>query len=212
MSSLKDQLRDKAKGKLAVTTEQVTSLPVAQNNNLSAEIYRITREILTDLGELREISEWWSAKKTRVAEIQKNVVEKLVYVRNNRKKLLGGRTFDDYLTADIGITKGYFYEQLQAYNVCAEYNKKDLFGTVDTKILVNIAREENKAQQQKLINRAPSLTRDYFKKSDVFDSRKKSTGKARVNKEKMIIKVTDPKVLKQIESLLRLNGIEIEYE
>ncbi len=212
MSSIKDQLREKAKGKLAVTTESTKDVPAVVEKNLPAEISGITREIRSDLDELREISEWWSSKKERVAEIQKSVVERLMYVRDHKKKLLGNRTFEDYLVTDIGITKGYFYEQLQAYNVCAEYGKKDLFGTVDTKVLVNIAREENKTTQQKLINRAPSLTRDYFKKSDVSDSAKKSGGKAKVNKTKMTIKVTDLKVLRQIESLLRLNGIEIEYE
>lgn len=212
MSSIKDQLREKAKGKLAVNAESSAEVPVIVEKNVASELSGITREIRSDLDELREISEWWQSKKERVAEIQKNVVERLIYVRDHKKKLLGSRTFEDYLTSEIGITKGYFYEQLQAYNVCVEYNKKDLFGAVDTKVLVNIAREENKSTQQKLINRAPSLTRDYFKKSDVSDSAKKLAGKAKVNKSKMIIKVTDPKVLRQIESLLRLNGIEIEYE
>ena len=215
MSSIKDQLREKAKGKLAVNAESSAvgaEVPVIVEKNVASELSGITREIRSDLDELREISEWWQSKKERVAEIQKNIVERLIYVRDHKKKLLGSRTFEDYLTSEIGITKGYFYEQLQAYNVCVEYNKKDLFGAVDTKVLVNIAREENKSTQQKLINRAPSLTRDYFKKSDVSDSAKKLAGKAKVNKSKMIIKVTDPKVLRQIESLLRLNGIEIEYE
>ena len=215
MSSIKDQLREKAKGKLAVNADSSAvgaEVPVIVEKNVASELTGITREIRSDLDELREISEWWQTKKERVAEIQKNVVERLIYVRDHMKKLLGSRTFEDYLTSEIGITKGYFYEQLQAYNVCVEYNKKDLFGAVDTKVLVNIAREENKNVQQKLINRAPSLTRDYFKKSDVSDSAKKPAGKAKVNKSKMIIKVTDPKVLRQIESLLRLNGIEIEYE
>ena len=212
MSSIKDQLREKAKGKLAVNAESSAEVPVIVEKNVASELSGITREIRSDLDELREISEWWQSKKERVAEIQKNVVERLIYVRDHKKKLLGSRTFENYLTSEIGITKGYFYEQLQAYNVCVEYNKKDLFGAVDTKVLVNIAREENKSTQQKLINKAPSLTRDYFKKSDVSDSAKKYAGKAKVNKSKMIIKVTDPKVLRQIESLLRLNGIEIEYE
>lgn len=212
MSSIKDQLREKAKGKLAVNAESSAEVPVIVEKNVASELSGITREIRSDLDELREISEWWQSKKERVAEIQKNVVERLIYVRDHKKKLLGSRTFENYLTSEIGITKGYFYEQLQAYNVCVEYNKKDLFGAVDTKVLVNIAREENKSTQQKLINKAPSLTRDYFKKSDVSDSAKKPAGKAKVNKSKMIIKVTDPKVLRQIESLLRLNGIEIEYE
>ena len=87
---------------------------------------RITYEIKSDLSELNEISDWWKTKKERVAEIQSSVMEKLMYVRDNKKKLLAGRTFEDYLVSDIGITKGHFYEQMQAYNVCVEYNKKDL--------------------------------------------------------------------------------------
>jgi len=216
--SIKDQLKAKAKGKLSVVEQPAekpkTAVAVVEKGS---ELASITFEIRSELDELREISDWWKEKKERAAEIQRSVIEKLKYIRDHKNKLLGSRTFEEFLNTDIGVTRGYFYEQLQAYSVCVENNKKDLFGTVDTKILVNIAREEDAAKRKKLLDRAPSLTRDYFKKSDASDS--DSTSKkgspafvAKVNRERMTIKVTDPKILKQIESLLKANGIELQYE
>ena len=213
--SVKDQLREKAKGKLAVSENQ--ALPVVSLKHEITDLDRITRDIRSDLDELHEISEWWKNKKSRIAEIQVNVLQKLIYVRDNKKTLLTGRTFEDYLVSDVGITKGHFYEQIQAYNVCLEYKKPELFGSVDTKILVSIAREEDKVKQKKLIDKAPSLTRDSFKKSDTSDSvdgagKKKSVFMAKVNRQKLTIKVSDPRILKQIEALLSSNGINLEFE
>ena len=216
MSSIKDQLKEKAKGKLAVSETAVVPVVTAVQSDGAAELSRITREIRSDLDELEEISEWWKNRKARIAEIQRNVLEKLIFVRDNKKRLLSNRTFEDYLTSDVGLSKGHFYEQIQAYNVCVEYKKPELFDEVDTKILVNIAREEDKAKQRKLMERAPSLTRDFFKKSDTSDSgstaKKKKTFVAKVNRQKMTIKVADLRILKQIETLLAANGIDLEYE
>ena len=133
------------------------------------ELRRLTLEIKSDLDELRDIAEWWKAKKERVAELKESIIKKLMHVRNNRKKLLGGRTFEEYLTTDVGISKGYFYEQLQAYGVCAEYQKPGLFKEVDHKVLVNIAREKDKEKQKELIEKAASLSRDDFKKVSPTD-------------------------------------------
>jgi len=216
MSSIKDQLKEKAKPKLAVSEN--TAVPVSAQKHVPSELDRITREIRSDLDELQEISEWWKNRKARVAEIQRNVLEKLIYVRDHKKTLLSSRTFEEYLTADVGITKGHFYEQIQAYNVCVEYKKPELFGEIDTKILVNIAREEDKSKQKRLFDRAPSLTRDFFRKTDLLDSDegpkagKKDNFTARVNRTKLTIRVSDPRILKQIEALLSSNGIELEYE
>lgn len=216
--SIKDQLKAKAKGKLSVVDQPAekpkTAVAVVEKGS---ELAALTFEIRSELDELREISDWWKEKKERAAEIQRSVIEKLIYVRDNMKKLLQNRSFEDYLNNDIGISKGYFYEQIQAYSVCAEYGKKDLFGVVDTKVLVNIARVEDAGKQKKLLDRAPSLTREYFKKSDTSDSEsssKKGSASfvAKVNRERMTIKVTDPKILKQIEALLKANGIELQYE
>lgn len=213
--SIKDQLKEKAKAKLAVS--DAAPLPVTAEKHEITDLVRITREIRSDLDELQEIADWWKNRKARIAEIQRNVLEKLIYVRDHKKALLAGRTFEDYLNTDVGLTKGYFYEQIQAYNVCVEYKKPELFGEVDTKILVNIAREEDPATQKSLMAKAPSLTRDFFKKSDTSDSadsgkKKKKAFVARVNRQKMTIKVADLRILKQIEALLSENGIDLEYE
>lgn len=164
--SKKDLLKEKAKAKLAtsyVKAEKVEDTKVVTVIG-NIELRNITREIKSDLDEMRDISEWWAEKKFRVNELKENIITKLMYVRDNKKTLLSDRTFEAYLTEDIGISKGYFYEQLQAYNICVEYKKPKLFKEVDHKVLVSIAREDDKEKQKELIGRATELSRDYFKK------------------------------------------------
>lgn len=213
MSTLKDKLKAQAKPKLAVNTAS-TLVPVVSEIKrvVPSELSRITREIRSDLDEMRDIAEWYKSKKERAGEIKQSILEKLMYVRDNRKKLLEGQTFEEYLTEDVGITKGYFYEQLQAYSLCSEYRKISLFREIDPKILVNIARVEDKAEQKKLMDKAPTLTRDYFKKSDASDvSGGKNPFVVKVNRSKLTLRVSDPKLLKQIEALLKSNGMSLEY-
>jgi preprotein translocase subunit SecD len=214
--SKKDLLKQKAKGKLAIDVKDAALAVVPREKE--GDLKRITIEIKSDLDELRDIAEWWKAKKDRVVELKQSIIEKLIYVRDHRKKLLVGRPFEEYLSNDVGISKGYFYEQLQAYNICAEYQKPGLFKKVDHKILVNIAREKDKDRQKELIQKAPTLSREDFKKVSPTDfSRKEAAGDdedafiATVNRDALSIKVTDTRILQQIESLLKANGIKIEY-
>lgn len=210
--SKKDLLKKKAKGKLAIDAKQ-TALAVVPKAK-GGELRRITLEIKSDLDELRDIAEWWKAKKERASELKENIIKKLMHVRNNRKKLLGGRTFEEYLTNDVGISKGYFYEQLQAYSVCAEYQKTGLFKEVDHKVLVNIAREKDKEKQKELIQKAASLSRDDFKKVSPTDFSGKDGEDpftAMISRDDLTITVADKSILKQIESLLKANGIKVEY-
>lgn len=162
--SKKDLLKEKAKGKLATSSVKIEEVKNAVVLSGNPELRNITREIKSDLDEMRDISEWWAEKKFRVNELKENIITKLIYVRDNKKSLLPEITFESYLTEEIGISKGYFYEQLQAYNVCIEYKKPGLFKEIDHKVLVNIARENDKEKQKELIGMASVLNRDYFKK------------------------------------------------
>ncbi|HPC43150.1 MAG TPA: hypothetical protein PLD91_19705 [Spirochaetota bacterium] len=209
----KELLKQKAKGKLAIDVKPAAALALVPKQK-EGDLKHITLEIKSDLDELRDIAEWWKAKKDRVNELKQNIIEKLMYVRKNKKKLLGGRTFEDYLTTDVGISKGYFYEQLQAYNVCMEYNKPGLFNEIDPKVLVNIAREKDPDKQKKLIEKAPTLSRDDFKKvrpSDFSGKEGADAFTAMISQDELTIKVADKRILKQIESLLKANGIKVEY-
>jgi hypothetical protein len=210
--SKKDLLKKKAKGKLAIDAKQ-TALAVVPKAK-GGELRRLTLEIKSDLDELRDIAEWWKAKKERAAELKENIIKKLMHVRNNRKKLLGGRTFEEYLTNDVGISKGYFYEHLQAYNICAEHKRLDLYKEVDPRVLVNIAREKDPEKQKKLIEKAPTLTRDYFKKvrpPDFSGKEEEDPFTAMISRDDLTITVADKSILRQIESLLKANGIKVEY-
>jgi len=162
--SKKDILKEKAKAKLATSSVKVEVVKNALVLTGNTELRNITREIKSDLDEMRDISDWWAEKKARVNELKENIITKLIYVRDNKKSLLPVITFESYLVDEIGISKGYFYEQLQAYNVCIEYKNPKLFKEVDHKVLVNIAREGNKDKQKELIGRASELNRDFFKK------------------------------------------------
>jgi hypothetical protein len=161
--SKKDLLKEKAKAKLATSVTvkaEVVNLPVVSGGELKA----ITMEIKASLEEIQDVADWWKEKKIRINELKEVVIEKLIYVRDNRKSLLGGRTFEDYLVNEIGLSKGYFYEQLQAYEVCVEYKKPKLFKEVDHKILVNIAREKDPDKKKVLFDNAKDLSREDFKK------------------------------------------------
>jgi len=209
----KEMLRQKAKGKLSADIK-TPALAIVPKEKTGGDLKRITLEIKSDMNELQDIAEWWKAKKERVSELKQNIIEKLMYVRNNRKKLLAGRTFEEYLVNDIGISKGYFYEQIQAYNVCAEHKRLDLYKEIDPKVLVNIAREKDPAKQKKLIEKAPTLSRDDFKKvrpSDFSAKEGEDPFTAMISKNDLTITVADKSILKQIESLLKANGIKVEY-
>ena len=205
--SKKDELKKKAKGKLD-TSKKADEAKTAVVVKYS-ELDKITREIRSDLEEMQDIAEWWQEKKQRVSELKEAIIERLIYVRDNKKNLLGGRNFEDYLSNDIGISKGYFYEQLQAYNLCKEHNRTRLFNEVDPKVLVGIAREKDKDKQSELINKAKELTRYDFKK--VRPSDFSEAPPVKINKDKMSIKISDKKMLRAIEQLLKENGFGIEY-
>jgi len=161
--SKKDLLREKAKGKLATSAVKPAEEKVVSISG-SSELVKITREIRSDLDEMKDIAEWWNDKKIRINELKENIVTKLMYVRDHKKQLLPDRTFESYLSEDIGISKGYFYEQIQAYNLCIEHKKPSLFKEVDHKVLVNIAREKDLEKQKELLKKAPELSREDFKK------------------------------------------------
>jgi len=162
--SKKDLLKEKAKGKLATSALKPVEEKKVVSISGSSELVKITREIRSDLDEMKDIAEWWNDKKIRINELKENIVTKLMYVRDHKKQLLPDRTFESYLSEDIGISKGYFYEQIQAYNLCIEHKKPSLFKEVDHKVLVNIAREKDVEKQKELLKKAPELSREDFKK------------------------------------------------
>jgi len=216
--SKKDLLKEKAKAKLATSVAvkaETVNLPIVSGGELKS----ITMDIKSSLEEMQDVADWWKEKKIRLNELKEFVIEKLIYVRDNRKSLLGTRTFEDYLVNEIGLSKGYFYEQLQAYEVCVEYKKPKLFKEVDHKILVNIAREKDPDKKKSLIDNAKDLSREDFKKereeakvspTDVL-KKKINNSAAVVDRTGLSIKVGDSKTLAAIEAFLKQRGIEVEY-
>lgn len=159
MSSIKDKLKTQAKAKLSVTAkvpEIKEALPVS-------ELQQITYQIKSDLDELREIQEWWENKKGRVVEIKKNVMERLIFVRDNKKKLLAGRSFEDYLVNEVGVSKGYFYDNVRALEIAKEHNKPDLLAGIDPKALLLADSIEDPEVKKAVIGRAGELSREDVK-------------------------------------------------
>jgi len=127
------------------------------------DIYEITIKIREDIEELKNIIADVRAKRHRANELRSRIIEQLIYVRQNKKTLLKGRNFTDFLEIDVGITRGHFSEQIKAYELCMANNKPEYFNTVDTKVLVGIARIKDKELQKELFERAPQLTREYIR-------------------------------------------------
>lgn len=126
----------------------------------SKDLQKITARIQVDIDELKGIVKSVKEQRQRAIQLRLDIIERLIYVRENKKILLGERNFTDYLEKDIGITRGYFSEQVKAYELCLENDKPDYFKSIDTKVLVGIARIKNKELQKELFEKAPELTRE----------------------------------------------------
>jgi hypothetical protein len=208
------QFLEKAKQKktLEVTNAAVDSVPVVIEN----DIERITSEIRADLQKLDAIVNWVSDRKKQFADTRERIVKNLIYVRDNKKKLLGSRTFEEYLEGDVGVTKGYFYQVLRAYEIAHEFKKPELFENVDYRILSDISRLESDKVKSQLINKAENLSRDDVKKAVMKEkgiSPEEYSGEvAEVNRERLTIKLPTKAIMKEIEVLLKKYGIEIKYK
>jgi len=155
---IKDKLLKNKKGHLSVVKPEIVP------SKKMSELERITYEIKANLSELEDIVETFRTKKIRAQELKQTIIEQLIYIRDNKKKLLPNRTIDEYLTNDLGISKGYFYQEIRAYELSLEYKKPELYKEVDSRILATIATEKDPKKQKALINNAYKLTRDSFKK------------------------------------------------
>jgi hypothetical protein len=127
------------------------------------DIFEITLKIREDIEELKNIIADVRAKRHRANDLRSRIIEQIIHVRQNKKRLLNGRTFTDFLEIDVGITRGHFSEQLKAYELCVENNKPEYFNTIDTKVLVGIARIKDVKLQKLLFEKAPELTREYIR-------------------------------------------------
>ena len=159
---IKDKLLKQKKGNLSVV--KTSNVPVKK----SSELDKLTYEIKANLSELEDIVETFRTKKIRAQELKQTITEQLIYIRDNKKKLLPDRTLEDYLINDLGISKGYFYQEIRAYELALEYNKPDLYKEVDSKILASISSEKDIKKQKLLIVNAHKLTRDSFKKQITY--------------------------------------------
>lgn len=162
MSSIKDKLKQQSKAKLAVTTEPNLKV-ITKTAVVTSEIDKITYEIKSNLDEIREIQQWWDTKKTRVTELKTVIIEQLIYVRDNKKALLHGITFEDYLTNEIGISKGYFYNMTKALEIASEFKKPGLVYEADPKLIIMSQQFEDKKVQKAIIDKAGTLTREDMK-------------------------------------------------
>lgn len=111
---------------------------------------------------------------TQYQEIKTDIVRDLLFLKNHQDELKveKGITFQEFIENELGMTKGHFYEQLQAYNLCLTYKDETVFNEVDTKILVKIARMGNESEQIKYFKNVRKLTRADFVKVRPSDSPK----------------------------------------
>jgi len=154
-----EKIKEESKSMVPANSSVKLERPFA----VSEELRVITIKIQADIGELKEIVNSVREKRQRAIDLRSGITGQLIYVRKNKKALLGERNFTDYLEKDIGITRGHLSEQIKAYELCEENNKPEYFNSIDTKVLVGIARIKNKEVQKKLFERAPELTREDIK-------------------------------------------------
>jgi hypothetical protein len=207
---------EKAKQKKTLEVASPTvedTVPVVVTNDLD----RITSEIRADLQKLDAIVNWVNDRKKQFAETRERIVKNLIYVRDNRKRLLGVRTFEEYLEGDVGVTKGYFYQVLRAYEIAHEFKKPELFENVDYRILSDISRIESEKVKEQLLRKAENLSRDDVKKAvmkerGLFEEKKSTEETAEINREKLTVKLSSKAIMKEVELLLKQHGIEIRYK
>ena len=202
-------------------TKKVLETTSSGNENVPAvvekELEKITREIKADLQKLDAIVDWVKEKKKQFNDTRERIVQNLIYVREHKKRLLKGRTFTEYLEGEVGISKGYFYEVLRAFELAQEYKKPELFQNVDYRILADIARIDDVKTRESLLKRADTLTREDVKKSagqtfsEPIEASFTVENMAEVNNTSLTIKLPNADILKEIESLLKERGIEIKY-
>lgn len=202
-------------------TKKVLETTSSGSENVPAvvekELEKITRVIKADLQKLDAIVEWVKEKKKQFNDTRERIVQNLIYVREHKKRLLKGRTFTEYLEDEVGISKGYFYEVLRAFELAQEYKKPELFQNVDYRILADIARIDDVKTRENLLKRADTLTREDVKKSagqtfsETIEASFTVENMAEVNNTSLTIKLPNADILKEIESLLKERGIEIKY-
>ncbi len=219
-----DLLKQKSKPKLATSRSSVITTAVAVQEN---ELDRITMEIRSDIEELQEIQDWWQQKKVRVVELKQAIVENLIYIRDNKKDMLPDRTLEDYITADLGLSRGYFYDQIKAYEFVNDLNAPERFEDVDYKILVGISRFKDASVQKALLDKSDVLTRDDLKRfkeneddisaSDVRKSAGRTfavepeTNAVSIDRKGLSFSVSDKTALKRIEALLKQEGFVLDF-
>lgn len=160
--SNQQEIKHESKGIVPTTTGSVDVKPGDQII-ASGDLFEITLKIREEIEELKNIIADVRTQRHRANQLRSRIIEQLIYVRQNKKVLLNGRTFTKYLEDDVGITRGHFSEQLKAYELCMENNKPGYFNTIDTKVLVGIARIKEKKLQKELFEKAPQLTREYIR-------------------------------------------------
>ncbi|HRX16820.1 MAG TPA: hypothetical protein P5123_10945 [Spirochaetota bacterium] len=214
MSSVKDKLKKNAKNKLAVTAKK----PVVDNKvSVLNDIDKITFEIKSNLDEIREIQEWWSEKKNRVVELKKSIMVRLIFVRDNKKNLLGSRTFEDYLVNEVGVSKGYFYDYVRALGIATSYKKPNLLDSTDPSVILLADKIEDDDVKKAVINRAAELSREDVKQiqksSDLSPDYVSNyvpianrTCNVKIGKDSIYIKSSEPDVLEKIKKFLSDNN------
>ncbi|MGL4332958.1 MAG: hypothetical protein ACRCSR_09245, partial [Bacteroidales bacterium] len=90
-----DKFLEKAKSKkILETTSEAVVVEQVLPTVVDSDIDRITREIRSDLQKMDAIVGWVAERKKQFAETRERVIKNLIHVRDNRKKLLGDKTFE----------------------------------------------------------------------------------------------------------------------
>jgi len=150
--SKQDELLAKAKKKSPVSAATPFVPEVVEDSELDV----ITRRIKGNVDQFERLRD-------KAKDLKKRIADDILYVTQNKSRLLPHRSLQDYITNDLQISKEYFYQIKRGYDFLLEHNKEDLIEEADFRIIDDIARIKNKKVQEKLLSNIQNVTRSTIK-------------------------------------------------
>ena len=157
---------------MSLTPEEKTKRKVERHKKAAAEMkaalvetqQKTLKNAIQETSEINKKLKHIKNNMINFNNIKIDILKDLNYLYDNQDqlKLETDKTFFEIIE-ELGISKVYYYEQLQAYNLCLEYNNEKVFNEIDTKLLVQVSRVEDKKQQQKYFENVYTLSRSDIK-------------------------------------------------
>jgi hypothetical protein len=148
-----DLLTKAAKKKSPVASSDDNNVPAAVEEN---ELDIITNRIKANVEQFERLRD-------KAKELKKKIADDVLFITQNKKRLLPDRTLQDYIINDLQISKEYFYQIKRSYDFLLEQDKTDLISQADFRIIDDIARVKDKKVQAELLENIDTVSRAQIK-------------------------------------------------